>query len=335
MGKTAVILFNLGGPDSGAAIQPFLFNLFFDPAIIALPRPLRWALAKLISTRRAPVARQIYDKIGGRSPILPETEAQAAALEADLGADHRIFIAMRYWHPFTEETAAAVKAWGPDRVVLAPLYPHFSTTTTGSSVACWRKAAAAIGLTVPTTVLCCYPQMSGLVAAMAGLIRPRLGEAEAFGRPRLLFSAHGLPQKIVDRGDPYPQQVRQTAEAVAAHLALTPEQWRICYQSRVGPAKWLRPSLDEELAQAARDRVPVVVTPIAFVSEHSETLVELDIEYRHRAVELGMPAYIRVPAVGTHPAFIAGLADLVRQSPANGGGCGPVEAACPRVREHR
>ena len=154
--KTAIILFNLGGPDGPGAVKPFLFNLFNDPAIIRLPQPLRWLVAKLISGRRTPTAQMIYRQMGGGSPILANTEAQARALEAELGPDFKCFIAMRYWRPRAGEQVAAVKAWGPDRVLLLPLYPQFSSTTTASSVKEWREAAAKIGLTAPETVLCCY-----------------------------------------------------------------------------------------------------------------------------------------------------------------------------------
>jgi ferrochelatase len=318
MAKTAVVLFNLGGPDSLKAVEPFLFNLFSDAAIIGAPQPIRWLIAKLISRRRGPIAREIYAKIGGRSPLVPETEAQAAALEQALGPRFRCFIAMRYWHPMTAETVAAVKAWGADEVVLLPLYPQFSTATSGSSLQAWRKEAARQGLTVPTRTVCCYPDQPGLVAAMAELIRKGLAQAQTAGRPRVLFSAHGLPKKVIAKGDPYQAQVELTAAAVAGALGEDVD-WAICYQSRVGPLEWIGPSIDEELNRAAADRVPVVVVPVAFVSEHSETLVELDMEYRHRAHVLGIPTYVRVPTVSVHPAFVAGLAELVRDPAAVGG----------------
>ncbi len=327
MARTAVILFNLGGPDRPAAVEPFLFNLFNDPAIIGAPGPVRWLLAKLIARRRAPVAGAIYDRIGGRSPLVPETEAQSTALATLLGPDYRTFIAMRYWHPFTAEAAAEAKAWGAERVVLLPLYPQYSTTTTGSSLTAWRKATEQLGWQVPTTLVCCYPDDPGLVAALAELTAAGHGEAAASGQPRILFSAHGLPKRVVERGDPYQRQVEQTAAAVAAATGIAGLDWVVCYQSRVGPMEWIGPSTEQELERAAADRVPVVVVPIAFVSEHSETLVELDIEYRHRAETLGIPAYVRTPAVSCHPAFIAGLADLVRQP---GGRRGTACAAAKR-----
>ncbi len=319
MRKTAVVLFNLGGPDRPGAVRPFLFNLFNDPAIIGASGPLRWLLAQWISRRRAPLARKIYEEIGGASPLLANTEAQAKALEAALNAGDgddqvRVFIAMRYWHPMSREVARAVESYGPDQVVLLPLYPQFSTTTTGSSLTDWARAAAAAGLGAPTRSLCCYPTQAGFVTEVAGLLRSAL--AVAGDAPRVLFSAHGLPKKFIDRGDPYQWQIEQTAAAVAGAVAgpapVPNLDWRVCYQSRVGPLEWIGPSTDAEIARAGAEGRPVVVVPIAFVSEHSETLVELDIEYRRLAEEKGVPCYTRVATVDTGAVFIAGLAGLVR-----------------------
>ncbi len=319
MARTAIVLFNLGGPDGPQAVRPFLFNLFNDPAIIAAPGPLRWLLAQVISRRRAPVARRIYDELGGGSPLLANTEAQARALTAAASAEAgdgevKAFIAMRHWHPMSEETARAVKAYDPERVVLVPLYPQFSTTTTGSSIAAWAGAAARAGLEVPTKTLCCYPTEPGFVAEVAGRLRSALARAAGHGAPRVLFSAHGLPKKIVERGDPYQWQIERTVAAVVEALGPGDLDWRVCYQSRVGPLEWIGPSTEAEIARAGGEGVALVVVPIAFVSEHSETLVELDIEYRRLAREAGVPAYIRVPTVGAGAAFIAGLAGLVRQA---------------------
>ena len=330
MAKIAVVLFNLGGPDRLEAVRPFLFNLFNDRAIIPAPAPLRWALAKFISWRRAPVARRIYAEIGNASPLLANTEAQAKALEATLSdqGDARVFVAMRYWHPMSDKAAAAVADFAPERVVLLPLYPQFSTTTTGSSLAAWAAAAARAGITAPTTTVCCYPTQQGYTQQVAELVRAALTQAATFGRPRVLFSAHGLPKKIVARGDPYQWQVERCAEAVVEALAMPkldwPEldwpglDWVVCYQSRVGPLEWIGPSTDAEITRAGGERVPVVVVPIAFVSEHSETLVELDIEYRKLAEGAGVPAYIRVATVDVGAQFIASLAALVRDALSDG-----------------
>lgn len=314
MSRTAIVLFNLGGPDSLEAVRPFLFNLFNDPAIIRVPSLLRSMLAALISRRRAPVAREIYAKMGDRSPILPNTEAQAQALERALQGDVKAFIAMRYWHPMTRETVKAVKAYAPTQVILLPLYPQFSTTTTASSYQLWGEEARRQGLTAPTRLICCYPTEPGFVAAAADLVRQGVQRAVAeapAAKPLVVLSAHGLPRKIVDDGDPYVAQVEAGAAAIAGQLGLKPEDWVVAYQSRVGPLEWVQPATDAVILQAAKDQRALVIFPIAFVSEHSETLVELDIEYRHLAEANGAAAYVRVPAVGTHPAFIAGLANLV------------------------
>ena len=313
MTKTAVVLFNLGGPDRPDAVEPFLYNLFSDPSIIGLPGLLRRFVARRISRRRAPIARNIYAELGGGSPLLANTEAQARALETRLdggAGEFRAFVCMRYWHPLSEAAARAVRDFAPDRIVLLPLYPQFSTTTTASSLRVWRAAASAVGLTAPTRFVCSYPAEPGFVAASADLVRQGLGKAGADAR--VLFSAHGLPKRVIAKGDPYQEQVGQSAAAIAAAAGLADGSWRVCYQSRVGPLEWIGPATDAEVRRGGAERVKLVVSPIAFVSEHSETLVELDIEYGRLARETGVPAYVRVPTVGTHPDFIDGLARLVR-----------------------
>jgi protoporphyrin/coproporphyrin ferrochelatase len=327
---TAVVMMNLGGPDSLAAVEPFLFNLFADPAIIGLPTPVRLPLARVAARWRARVARGIYAELGGSSPLLANTEAQARALERALGPGYRCFVAMRYWHPTSDETARRVKDWQADDIVCLPLYPQFSTTTTASSMAAWRRAAVRERLDRPTRTICCYPEEKGFVDASAELIRPALADARRTGKaPRLLLTAHGLPRRVVQRGDPYPTQVAATGAAVVAALAEPELDWRICYQSRVGPLKWIGPSTDDEIRRAGKDRLPVVVAPIAFVSEHSETLVELDRDYRRLAADCGVPSYIRVPTVGAAPGFVGGLAALVSRARAgeNLGFCRPATPA--------
>ena len=320
MTRTAVVLFNLGGPDSSAAVKPFLFNLFYDPAIIALPNPLRWLLARSIARRRAPLTRQIYAQIGNASPLRANTRAQAEALRATLGDGYRVFFAMRYWHPRANAAAAEVKAWQPDEVVLLPLYPQFSGTTTASSLADWHAAAARIGLKAKARVVCCYPTERGFATAVARGIVGALAGVPAAGKVRVLLSAHGLPVRVLARGDPYQWQVEATAAAVRAAVRRPELDMRVCYQSRVGPLKWLSPSTEHEIRQAGADGFGVVVAPIAFVSEHSETLVELDRDYRKLARAAGVSFYHRAPAVGTAAEFIGGLARLVRAAPAPGAG---------------
>jgi protoporphyrin/coproporphyrin ferrochelatase len=316
MTRLAVVLFNLGGPDRPEAVRPFVFNLFNDPAIIAVPQPIRWLLARLISRRRAPLATEIYRQLGGGSPLLPNTEAQARALEQALGdiGNVKVFVAMRYWHPLSDATAVAVHAFAPDEVVLLPLYPQFSTTTTASSLGEWARSARRVGLTAKTRSVCCYPADSGFIEAITALVRPAYERALAAGRPRLLFTAHGLPQRVIDRGDPYQAQIEKTASAIVERLAIADLDSQISYQSRVGPLEWLKPYTENELRRAGADSVPLIVVPIAFVSEHSETLVELDITYRDEALKHGVPYYERVATVGVDPTFIAGLARLVREA---------------------
>lgn len=313
MRKVAVVLFNLGGPDSRAAVAPFLYNLFSDPAIIALPNPFRTVLAKLIAYRRASVARAIYARIGDASPIVSNTEAQARALETELGSDFRVFVAMRYWAPLSEAAAGEVRDWGPDQIVLLPLYPQFSTTTTESSLRAWQKAAEKIGLVAPTHAICCYPAEWGFVTALAEQLDAARSDWQQDVPLRVLLSAHGLPKRIVERGDPYQWQVETTAAALRARAGDDVDVV-VCYQSRVGPLRWLEPATDAEIRRAGADGVGLIVLPIAFVSEHSETLVELDLEYGHLARSSGVPRYVRAPVVAIAAPFIEGLAALVRQA---------------------
>ena len=339
--RIAVVLFNLGGPDDQASVKPFLFNLFSDPAIIGLPQPFRRALARLISSRREKGAQANYALMGGGSPLLPETRRQAAALAEALagllpGDEVRAFIAMRYWSPLTGETAAEVEAFGPDEIVLLPLYPQFSTTTTQSSLKAWREAYTGPGV---SRAVCCYPEAPGWIEAQADGVRAKL--AEAADRPvRVLFSAHGIPESLIARkGDPYQEQIESTCAAIAARAGLT--DWSICYQSRVGPMKWLGPSTPDAIAEAGRDGVGVVVAPVAFVSEHIETLVELDIEYAELAHGLGVTPYLRSPAVGVARPFIQTLAEAAVEALSRTGaapygpGCRADWKACPRTCERR
>lgn len=331
--KIAVVLFNLGGPETLEAVEPFLFNLFSDPAILRLPSFLRWPLAKLIARRRAVIARGIYAKMGGGSPILGQTRAQAAALEQALERDDfriETFIAMRYAGPRARDIVRDVKGFAPERIVLLPLYPQFSTTTTRSSLLEWQMEAAKIGLTAPTSIVCCYPADAGFVSAQAKLIGETIAALPEQSRFRLLLSAHGLPKRIVADGDPYQAHVEQTAKAIVATLALPELDWSVCYQSRVGPMQWIGPATDCEIKRAGGERLSVVIAPIAFVSEHSETLVELDIEYAHLAKAAGVPTYLRVPAIGTRSDFIAGLARLTNEAlAASGARPGGGVRSCP------
>lgn len=311
--KLAIVLFNLGGPDSLEAVEPFLRNLFSDPAVISLPDFLRKPLAWFIARKRGPVAREIYEKIGGRSPILDETKAQAAALERELSEyETRAFIAMRHWKPFTEDAAREVAAFKPDKIIALPLYPQFSVTTTGSALQEWKRAAQAAGVRAPLSEICCYPDEPGFIAALAQCIRKTMTLAKPEIPYRLLLSAHGLPKRVVQSGDPYQWQIEQTAAAVVKQLGIV--DYSICYQSRVGPLEWIGPATDAEIRRAGAEGKGLIVCPVAFVSEHSETLVELDIEYAKLAAISGVADYLRVPTVGVTESFIKGMAGLVREA---------------------
>jgi len=237
----------------------------------------------------------------------------------------KVFIAMRYWQPLVEQVAKDVSTFVPDRIILLPLYPQFSTTTTGSSVTAWEKAAAAAGLSCPTSTICCYPVQSSFIRAHVRSLDQALNTLSTSSDGTtsdviVLFSAHGLPKRVIAAGDPYAWQVQQTAAAIIEQLQIDREfgqnvDWRVCYQSKVGPLEWIGPKTEDVITEAAKDHKRIVVVPIAFVSEHSETLVELDIEYRALAEQGGAAAYVRVPALGTHEDFIAALAEMVKSVP--------------------
>jgi ferrochelatase len=321
--KVGVVLFQLGGPDSLDAVEPFLRNLFRDPDILDFPglgpfagllrRPLAWWIAR----RRAGHVARHYEEIGGRSPLLPLTERQARALEQALAPrmEARCFIAMRYWHPLTAEAIAALDAWGPDEVVLLPLYPQYSFATTGSALnewrRCWRGAWRAA---MPVRTVESFHDHPLLVAAFAERIERSLAH---FARPaevHLLFSAHGLPVSFITRGDPYQRQVEETVAAVVAHGAWR-NSYSLCYQSKVGGQRWLEPMLEPELERLGREGVrSVLVVPIAFVSDHIETLHEINIEARAVAEAAGVEQFEMIAALGEHPKFIAALAELVLRS---------------------
>lgn len=335
--KVAVVLFNLGGPDSKNAVRPFLMNFFMDKNIIRLPIPLRCLVAWLISSRRSKrEARESYDELGGSSPLLQNSVKQAKALEKILKADKshkwKTFICMRYWHPMSDQVVREVRDWGADEILLLPLYPQFSTTTTWSSMGVWDKAAEIADYDVPTSTICCYPFNEGFIKASAENVRKQYDQAlkDGFERPRVLFSAHGLPESVIKDGDPYQWQCEESARKIADALKIKDLDWTICYQSRVGPQKWIGPSTEEELERAADDKTAVIIYPHAFTQEHVETLVELDIEYKEEAEKFGVPGYYRAKTVSTHPVFIEGLADLVQKHAGkNGVYADGMKSLCP------
>lgn len=316
--KIAVVLFQLGGPDSPEAIRPFLYNLFRDPDIIDFPgaflarRPLAW----LISTLRSKSVGEHYKEIGGKSPILELTMQQAAALEQSLtneGLAAKVLVAMRYWHPFTEEVIRQIKNDTFERVILLPLYPQFSQATTYSSMNEWNRQAQRLGLQVPTQLICCYPNHPQMIEAFVDQINRTYGR---FGDSRheeidLIFSAHGVPQQFIQRGDPYQLQIEETVQRIVER-----GKWKsphiLCYQSKVGPQEWLGPSLLETIESRAKaGRKRLLIAPIAFVTEHIETLHEINIEAREHAEQFGIEQFEMMPALNDHPKFIACLADLV------------------------
>jgi ferrochelatase len=310
-----IIALNLGGPSSLDDVEPFLRRLFGDPDVIQLgwARPLQPLLARMIARSRGPVSRAAYAQIGGKSPILEETTAQATAVAAELGrrgVAARPVVAMAAWHPLAEEALDALTAQGVRRAVALPLYPHESRATTGSSLNQLEKARARRELEIAAVKR--YPDADGYVRAVID----RLEEAVATLPPEyretapVLFSAHGLPEAYIKRGDPYLDDVRITVAAVTRRLGIG-ERARLCFQSRVGPQRWLGPTTEAVLDElAAAGTKAVVVVPIAFTGEHIETLQEIDILYRERAEKAGLVHFARARTVGQHPAFIAALAEL-------------------------
>jgi ferrochelatase len=297
---------NLGGPDSLESVKPFLFNLFYDKAIIRLPNPLRWIVAKAISSFRAEYSRGIYAKMGGKSPILGETLKQKEALDKMLGENIKTFIYMRYWHPMAAEVADAIKEYAPDEVILLPLYPHFSTTTTESSIEEIAKYLKSYNI----KRICCYYDFEPFIDAHVQNIKKEFDKIQDFSNSILLFSAHSIPEKFVKDGDPYQFQTEASVCAIMNKLAIDME-YKITYQSKVGRMKWLSPSTDQEIISAAKAGKQIYIVPISFVSEHSETLVELDIDYKKLAEEHGAIKYFRFPTLSNSEKYIEALAKIL------------------------
>ena len=311
--KKAVILFNLGGPDKLENVQPFLFNLFNDPAILNLPSFFRFPVAKLIANRRAPTAKKIYEELGGSSPILKLTEEQANALELKLNKDdnlseYKCFIVMRCWHPRAKDVVKEVINYNPDEVILMPLYPQYSAATSGSSIKEWKDICVKNRFKVRTNTICCYPTDENFVEAHKNEIVKKIKDLNNF---KLIFSAHGLPEKNIKNGDPYQWQVEQSVDKIVKSLNIKDLDWILSYQSRVGPLKWIGPSTEEIIVENSKLGKHIVIVPVAFVSEHSETLVELDIEYKELADKNGCKNYSRVPALGTSENYIKAMSNLI------------------------
>lgn len=308
MSRTAIVLLNLGAPDSLNATQPFLNNLFKDPAILPLPFGIRHIIAWLISKLRTPKALKIYDHLGGSSPLLKNTQSQAQALQTVLGPKYKVFIAMRYWFPFTENTIEEVLKYSPDKIVLLPLYPQCSFTTTVSSFKEWNKIAKQKNLTVPTSFINCYPTYPPFINSIVHSICHQLKKVSNPKDLHLLFTAHSLPQRVIDQGDPYQIQVQQTVQAVMKSPLLSGCSHSLAYQSKVGPVKWIGPFVEEVLDELGKNHKSVMIVPVAFVSEHSETLYELDHLFKLYALQCGIKNYYRASTVNLNPEFIDGLA---------------------------
>lgn len=321
MGRVGVLLLNLGGPEQLDDVRPFLFNLFADPEIIRLPFPwLQRPLAWLISSSRAKQSQANYQQIGGGSPLRRITEEQAEALKqvlADQGTEATIYIGMRYWYPFTEEAVAQIKRDGIEKLVVLPLYPHFSISTSGSSFRLLERLwleDPALQRIVYTAVPSWYDR-PGYIAAMADLIAQELNKLANPDQAHIFFSAHGVPVSYVEEvGDPYQREIEHCTELIMQTLN-RPNPHTLAYQSRVGPVEWLQPYTEDAIEQLAHQGVQdLVVVPISFVSEHIETLQEIDMEYREIAHEAGIPGFHRVPALNTHPRFITDMADMVTEA---------------------
>jgi ferrochelatase len=312
--RIGVVLFQLGGPDTLEAIEPFLFNLFCDPDIIDFPgaRLGRKALAKLISSTRARKVQHHYALIGGGSPIRRFTEQQARCLQlklTDSGLDARCFVAMRYWHPFTSEAIEQLRTARCDEVVLLPLYPHYSSTTTGSSLNEWRRLFRD---QIPVHCIESFYQHQLYLDALAEKVDEALARFPQPERAELIFSAHSVPSAVIERGDPYQRQIEETVELLMKHGGWQ-NHCRLCYQSKVGTSKWLPPSLHQTLRDIKTERIrEVCVVPISFVSDHVETLGEIDHEAREEAYDLGITQFEMTEGLNNSATFISALADLVK-----------------------
>jgi len=310
---TGVILLNMGGPDSLQAIRPFLYNLFSDRGIIKLgPSLLQKPIAKLISSARAKHTQEIYATIGGKSPLPAITQAQAAALEADLNSDqarkssgvYRVYAGMRYWHPFIRDGVRKLADEGAEKIIALTLYPHYSAATTGSAMKEFRKAATRLNMGYNCIESWCDRPL--YIDALAEKIEQGMRGFDK--KPVVLFSAHSLPQKLIDKGDPYTEQIMRTIRALHKKLII---DWRLSFQSKSGPVRWLGPSTEEMLKTLSADRIKeLLVVPVSFVSDHVETLYEIDILYKNMAAKLGINLK-RTESLNTSSLFIKALADLV------------------------
>lgn len=316
--KLGVVLFQLGGPDSLDSIEPFLYNLFSDPDIIDFPfaRIARQPLARLISITRAKHVARHYAAIGGRSPILENTRRQADALETELRKefDARVVVAMRYWRPFTAEAIRRLEEFAPSNLVLLPLYPQFSSTTTGSSLNEWSRHFHPTGWQPRVHAIRQFHEDPAYLESVIEIVNRSIAE---FADPRdvnVIFSAHSVPLSVIANGDPYQRDIERTVDLVWQR-GQWPARHHLCYQSKVGASKWLAPSMHDTLRRlGAENRSHLLIVPVSFVSDHVETLYELDIEHRAEARSLGIEDYRMTPGLNDSPSFIQALAGLVRRA---------------------
>ncbi len=314
MKKIAVVLMNMGGPDSLDAIEPFLYNLFSDHDIIQIPKLIQKPVAKIISKTRSKKTKQYYEYMGGKSPQKEQTLKQAEKLQILLGERYKVVVAMRYWHPFTQEALEKLKKEDIEKIILLPLYPQYSKTTTGSSFNEFYRQLKKFQKegffkNIPVVEIKSYHNHPLFIKAWVQLIKKTVPDENFY----FLFSAHSLPEKIIKQGDPYKDQVEETVKLVMKNFPQT--EYSIAYQSKVGPVKWLEPMTDQEIIRLAKKGVKnIAVIPITFVSEHSETLYELDKQYGDLAKKHGIQSYIRVPTLQTEELFIQTLKDLVENS---------------------
>ena len=311
MKKIGVVLMNMGGPDSLDAIQPFLYNLFSDHDIIQIPRLIQKPVAYLISKIRAKKTKEYYEYMGRKSPQKEQTLAQAKALQEALGDKYKVVVAMRYWHPFTEEAIKELFKENVEKIILLPLYPQYSKTTTGSSFNEFFRQYKKLNKNIPVIKINDFHNYPTYIKAMVENIKANLHKN--YKDYFFLFSAHSLPQKVIAEGDPYKSQTEKTVQMIMKHF---PNQnYKLAYQSKIGPVKWLEPMTDEVIKKLAQEGIKkLVVIPVSFVSEHSETLYELDYQCGKLAKELGIKDYIRIPTLKDHPIFIQALKELVENN---------------------
>ena len=308
MAKTGVVLLNMGGPDSLEAVEPFLYNLFSDHDIIRIPRLIQKPVARIIAKLRSKKTRHYYELMGGKSPQLEQTLKQAQELQRLLGDRYKVVVAMRYWHPLTEEALQELFRDDINRVVLLPMYPQYSSTTTGSSLKEFHRVFSKGDFPkVPIIEVKSYHDHPLYIEAMVRNIRENLPDWKDFF---FLFSAHSLPMYVVEEGDPYKEQTEESVRLIMEHFEGAP--YKLGYQSKVGPIKWLEPMTDELIKKLAQEGIKkLAVIPVSFVCEHSETLYELDHQYGSLARELGIENYVRIPTLRTHPLFMEALKEIV------------------------